>query len=354
MIRTRTYGAAIIGYGGMGSQHGRQVQKVEDLVLVGTYDINPVRQEAAEEQGIQTYPDLDALLGDTRVDIVIIATPNHLHEELAIAAMKAGKHVICEKPVTLSSEELQRILDVQQQTQKLFVVGQNRRWDEDYLVMKKLYDEKTIGEVFHVESKVHGSRGIPGDWRGKKEFGGGMLLDWGVHLLDRILLMIPEKVTHVYAQFTHITNAEVDDGFRLTLTFESGKTALLEVGTHHFIMNPLWYMNGTTGTAVIEDWSMKGKIVRLAGTAGGSHDAKPIVAGAGLTKTMAPRVDDQSIIEEPIPRVSADILDFYRNVVDAIEGTAEIIVKNSEVMRCMKLMEAAFKSVETKQVVTFE
>lgn len=353
MIRTRTYGAAIIGYGGMGSQHGRQVRKVEDLVLVGTYDINPARQDAALEQGIQAYPDLHALLSDTRVDIVIIATPNHHHEELAIAAMKAGKHVICEKPVTLNSEELQRILDVQQQTQMLFVVGQNRRWDEDYLVMKKLYDEKTIGEVFHVESKVHGSRGIPGDWRGKKEFGGGMLLDWGVHLADRILLMIPEKVKQVYCQFTHLTNAEVDDGFRLSLTFESGRTALLEVGTTHYINNPLWYMNGTLGTAVIQDWSMQGRIVKLAGASGG-HDATPIVAGAGLTKTMAPRTGDQTTTEEAIPRVAADILDFYRNVVDAIEGKAEIIVKNDEVMRCMKLLEAAFLSAETKQAVAFE
>ncbi len=353
-MATRQFGTAIIGYGGMGSQHGRHLRKLEQVSWIGAYDIDPARLAAAEEQGIHGYTSLEECLNDSRVEIVVIATPNHHHEELAIAAMKAGKHVICEKPVTNNSEELQRILDVQQQTGKVFVVGQNRRWDEDYLVMKKLYDEKIVGEVFHVESKVHGSRGIPGDWRGKKEYGGGMMLDWGVHLLDRILLMIPEKVKEVYCQFTHITNAEVDDGFRLSLTFESGRTALLEVGTHHFIKNPLWYMNGTTGTAVIEDWSMAGKIVRLSESASGSHDAKPIVAGAGLTKTMAPRVNDQNIIEEPIPRVQTDILDFYRNVFDAIDGKVEIIVKNSEVMRCMKLMEAAFKSVETKQVVYFE
>lgn len=352
-MRFKTYGTAIIGYGGMGSQHGRLLRKVEDMELVGAYDISPERQTAVAEQDLKVYPDLDSLLQDPQVDIVIIATPNHVHAEIAIAAMKAGKHVICEKPVTMNSKELQDILEVQEETKKQFVVGQNRRWDEDYLVMKKLYDEKTLGDVFHVESKVHGSRGIPGDWRGMKEFGGGMLLDWGVHLVDRILLMIPEKVKYVDCQFTHITNQEVDDGFRLTLTFESGRTALLEVGTTHFINMPLWYMNGTLGSAVIQDWSMNGKIVRLASAAGG-HDAVPIVAGAGLTKTMAPRVDDHTTTEEPIPRIPTDILDFYRNVLDAIEGKAEIIVKNSEVMRVMKLLEAAFESDAKRQVIAFE
>lgn len=353
-MRTKQYGVAIIGYGGMGSQHGRLVRTVEDMVLVGSYDLNPERQQAAAEFGIKPYPHLETLLQDEAVDIVLIATPNHVHAELAIAALRAGKHVICEKPVTLNSGELEEILDVQRETGKHFVVGQNRRWDEDYLVMKKLFDEKQLGEVFHVESKVHGSRGIPGDWRGKKEFGGGMLLDWGVHLADRILLMIPEKVKKVHCQFTHITNQEVDDGFRLSLTFESGRTALLEVGTTHYISMPLWYMNGTNGSAVIEDWSMKGKIVKLAGAAAGGHDAVPIVAGAGLTKTMAPRVGDMTVVEEPIPRVPADIRDFYRNVMDAIEGKAEIIVRNDEVLRVMKLLEAAFVSAETRQAVDFE
>ena len=351
-VHTKIYGVVIVGYGGMGSQHGRLIDTVEAMEVVGVVDINEERERAAAANGYRVYADLEEALRDDRVDIVLIATPNHVHADIAIAAMRAGKHVICEKPVTCTSEELERILAVAKETGKRFVVGQNRRWDEDYLVMKQLYDKKTIGEVFHVECRVHGSRGIPGDWRAKKEYGGGMLLDWGVHLVDRILLMMPEKVTRIYCQFTHITNKEVDDGFRLHLTFDSGRTALLEVGTSHFISLPLWVMNGTTGTAVIDGWNMKGRIVKLEVDSG--HDAKPIVAGAGLTKTMAPRTDDQSTSEAPIPRIPSDIRDFYRNVIDAIEGKAEIIVKNDEVKRVMKLLEAAFLSVEQNQVVNFE
>ncbi|MEX1028869.1 MAG: Gfo/Idh/MocA family oxidoreductase [Paenibacillaceae bacterium] len=352
-MRSKMYGVAIIGYGGMGSQHGRLIQRVDNIELKGIMDIREERQKYATELGQHVYPDLQAVLDDPMVDIVIIATPNHIHADLAIQALRAGKHVICEKPVTITSVELQGIMTVAEQCGKQFVVAQNRRWDEDYLVMKKLFDEKQLGDVFHIESKVHGSRGIPGDWRAEKEYGGGMLLDWGVHLVDRILLMIPEKVKSVHCKFTHITNKKVDDGFRLSLEFESGITALLEVGTSHYIAMPLWYMNGTTGSAVIEDWSMKGSIVKLEAPGGGGHDATPIVAGAGLTKTMAPR-DEYTTVTEPIPRIPTDILDFYNNVLDAIEGKAAIIVKNHEVLRVMRLLEAAFLSDETNQVVSFE
>jgi len=350
-MREKIYGAAIVGYGGMGSQHGRLVQRVDNLELRGIMDIREERRNHATEQGYHVYPDLQAVLDDPNVDIVIIATPNHIHADLSIQALRAGKHVICEKPVTITSEELQGIMAVAEQSGQHFVVGQNRRWDEDYLVMKKLFDEKLIGDVFHVESKVHGSRGIPGDWRAEKEYGGGMMLDWGVHLVDRILLMIPERVKHVHCKFMHITNKKVDDGFRLTLEFESGITALLEVGTSHYIAMPLWYMNGSAGSAIIEDWSMNGRIVKLENA--GGHDATPIIAGAGLTKTMAPR-DKHTTITEPIPRIPTDILDFYNNVLDAIEGKAEIIVKNDQVLRVMRLLEAAFLSDETNQVVSFE
>jgi scyllo-inositol 2-dehydrogenase (NADP+) len=350
-MRNKNFKTVIVGYGGMGSQHGRLIKNVDQMDVIGVFDIKKERQDAAAEQGYHVYPHLQSVLEDGEVDIVLIATPNHIHAEIAIQAMKAGKHVICEKPVTLNSQELLEIMKTSEECNRMFVVGQNRRWDEDYLVMKKLFDEKQLGEVFHIEQKIHGSRGIPGDWRAEKEFGGGMLLDWGVHLVDRLLLMVPEKVKQVHCQFTHITNDEVDDGFRLSLEFESGITSLVEVGTTHYISMPKWYMNGTMGSAVIEDWAMNGKIVKL--DSYGGHDATPIVAGAGLTKTMAPR-HDQSTHEEPLPRIPSDIRDFYNNVMDAIEGKAEIIVKNDEVLRVMRLLEACFESNEKNQVVPFE
>ena len=210
---------------------------------------------------------------------------------------------------------------------------------------------RLLGEVFAVESRVHGSRGIPGDWRGKKEHGGGMMLDWGVHILDQMLLFIPEKVRFVDCRVTHITNDEVDDGFTMTLTFESGKTALLEVGTSNFINLPRWYMLGVNGTAQIDDFSGTGRMVRVKTRE--NSDAVPVRTAAGLTKTMAPRTEE-TIETLPISPVKSDIREFYQNVVAAIEGTAPLLVRHDQLMRVMRLMETGLRAAEEHRILPFE
>lgn len=321
------------------------------LELAGVYDIDPARNAWAAERGYPVYADYEAILADDTVDVVLVATPNHLHKDQAIAAMRAGKHVLCEKPVTPSSAELEAIMAVSRETGKVFYPRQNRRWDRDFRIVKKIYEEQIVGPVFTIESRIHGSRGIPGDWRGIKEFGGGMMLDWGVHLLDRLLFMIPEKITKVFCDLTHITNDECDDGFKMHMTFASGLTVCVEVGTCHFINLPLWYVAGKEGTAVINNWHCEGKIVRLKSWE--DKDALPILAGAGLTKTMAPR-DEASTEAYQLPTVDFDNNELYSNLVDTIDGKAEQIVTSEQALRVLKLMEAAFESSEKGSVVNFE
>ena len=369
---------AIVGCGGMGGGHAmaihsgtgtavwnivtaEQAMKREasnvttdiskKLHLSGVYDIKPERQEWARSMGIFTYDSYEAMLADENVDIILIATPNHLHRDLAIAAMRAGKHVLCEKPVTPTSAELEDIMAVAKETGKIFYPRQNRRWDKDYLVVKKIYEEKLVGNVFNIESRVHGSRGIPGDWRGVKEYGGGMMLDWGVHLLDRLTMMVPEKITKVFCSMTNITNKECDDGFKMHMTYESGLTAVVEVGTCNFINLPLWYVAGDQGTARINGWDMTGEMVRLKSWE--DKDATPILAGEGLTKTMAPRQENSTEVLA-LPDLDYDRNELYSNLVDVVNGEAEQLVKGEEALRVLKLMEAAFESFETGKVVYFE
>ena len=340
---------AVIGYGGMGSWHCDLIKKIDELELAGIYDIQKDRREAARENGIYAYDSLEELLDDPTVPLVTVAIPNHFHKPVCIQAMNAGKNVVCEKPVALNHEELQEMIDASKENNVLFTVHQNRRWDEDYRVMKKIYEEGTLGRVFRIESRVHGSRGIPGDWRNKKECGGGMILDWGVHLLDQIMQMIPQKLTSIYAELSYVTNEECDDGFTVTLKFENDLTVVVEVGTSNFINLPRWYMLGENGSAVIEDWALNGKIVMVSDWQ--NREAVPVVTAAGLTKTMAPRTDD-TIKEYPLPHVESDIRDFYRNVIRAINGETTQLIKHEELMRVMKLMEAIFESGEKNMVIT--
>lgn len=342
----------VIGYGGMGGWHTRYLLESDVCRLAGIYDIKPERAELARQNGIFAYDCLEAVLNDPKVDIVTIATPNEMHKPIAIEALRAGKNVITEKPVTLSSADLQEMIDASKKYGKLFTTHQNRRWDVDYRMMKIAYKCGDLGKVFDVESRIQGSRGIPGDWRGRKEQGGGMILDWGVHLIDQMLGIVCDKrVESVYCRCDHLTNDEVDDGFKLDLYFEDGITARIEVGTSHFISMPRFYMAGTNGTAIINDWRDPCRVVTCKKWY--EQNVTPVVTSAGLTKTMAPR-DEKTTETYEIERMASDVHDFYRNVVKAVDGLESQIVTHAQLMRVMKIMEAAFESDRTGAVVKLE
>ena len=352
MAKTNKIGCAVIGYGGMGGWHTRYILQSDVAYLCGIYDIDPAKVERAHENGIRAYSSLEELLSDENIEIVTIATPNEIHASLAIAALRAGKNVICEKPVVLSSEELESVIAVANECGKLFTVHQNRRWDVDFLMMKEAYHSNKLGRVFSIESRIQGSRGIPGDWRGKLEHGGGMIYDWGVHLIDQMLLIVDDKkIKAVSCRCEHITNAEVDDGFKLDIIFEDDVVGHIEVGTHHFISLPRFFMTGTNGAAIIEDWRDRTKVIALATPEEG--EVKPVVTAAGLTKTMAPRTED-SLEEFYLERPESDVHNYYRNFTAAIRGECEQIVKHNQMRRVLRVIEAAFLSDKLGQTVPFE
>lgn len=190
---------AIVGCGGMGSGHAVALQsgtgvtvyegnvadaKMPDsamttnlgeiVELAGIMDINPARVKWAASQGIFVYTSYEEMLADKTVDAILVATPNHLHKPMAIAALQAGKHVLCEKPVMLSSGDLLDVMGKAQKAGKVFYPRQNREWDEDFLIIQKIFKEELLGKTFEIRCRIMGARGIPGDWRSKKEFGGGI------------------------------------------------------------------------------------------------------------------------------------------------------------------------------------
>ncbi|MBR4950296.1 MAG: Gfo/Idh/MocA family oxidoreductase [Clostridia bacterium] len=339
---------AVIGYGGQGSWHCSQILNSDVVSLAGIYDIKSARCDAARNNGIKVYNSFEEVLKDETVDIVLIAVPNDVHKEQVVSALNAGKNVICEKPVEMSVSALDEMIDASVRNKKLFSVHQNRRWDVDFLAMKKIAESGEIGELINIESRIHGSRGIPSDWRCEKEHGGGMILDWGVHLIDQILQICKGKISRIFCTCSHITNSEVDDGFKLNIFFEDGKTAYVEVGTYNFLPLPRFYMQCKEGSAIISDWRHKAHVAKL--TAWIEKDVTPVQNAAGITKTMAPR-DELTLDEYEVDRPESDVHDFYRNYCAALDGKEEIIVKLSEVRRVMQVMEAAFKSDELNQMV---
>ena len=210
--------------------------------------------------------------------------------------------------------------------------------------MKEIIESNKIGAPLRIESRIHGSRGIPSDWRCELAHGGGMILDWGVHLIDQILQLIQDKVVRVSCTCTHITNDEVDDGFRLEMTFAGGITAYMEVGTYNFVALPRFYLQCKDGSAIIEDWRKEARVVKC--KYWHENDVLPVQTAAGITKTMAPR-DEITVDEFSWPKPVSDVHDFYRNLVRAIDGIEPQLIRLPEVRRVMQVMEAAFESDST-------
>ncbi len=335
---------AVVGYGGMGSWHAERLQKSDVCELCGVYDSKEERNALAESRGIRAYKSYEELLSDKEVELVTVAIPNDVHEAVVIAALDAGKHVICEKPVTLTLESLDRMIEAAKRNKRLFSTHQNRRWDVDFLAMKQICEQGTLGKALNIESRIHGSRGIPSDWRGEAKYGGGMLYDWGIHLIAQVLMIFGFEVESVYCICDHITNKEVDDGFRLDLHFASGARATVEVGTYNFIAMPRFYLKAEKGTVLLSDWQKEAQVIEC--THWHESEVLPVETAAGLTKTMAPR-DEVTTKAYTIPRPVADVHDYYRNFVDAARSNGTPYVTHEQMRVDLAVILAAFKSAET-------
>ena len=343
---------AVVGYGGMGSWHVNHALKSDVLELAGIYDIDDKKSNLAKERGIRAYSSLEELINDNEVEIVTVAIPNDVHLDTVVRLLNGGKNVVCEKPVALCSSDLEKMIDAANKSGKIFTVHQNRRWDVDYLAIQSVIDSGEIGKPIRIESRIHGSRGIPSDWRCKKAHGGGMILDWGVHLIDQLMLAYKgEKIDTINCVVTNITTKEVDDGCYITITFESGAVAFVEVGTYNFLPLPRFYMKAEHGTVLISDWKEKAKVGKC--LYWHENDVLPVQTAAGLTKTMAPR-DSVTLKEYEIDIPKSDVHDFYRNLVKAVDGEEAQLVTHEQISLVLKIMEQCFKSAELNQTVKFE
>jgi len=349
------YKLAFIGFGEMAGYHHSHLLQYDKIEAVGVYDIDRLRIKYARYLGLKSYLSLDELLDDKQIDIVLVATPNDTHKELCIAALKAGKHVLCEKPVTLSSLDLEEIIKTSEEMKKIFTVNQNRRENKDFLLMKKHVSNNDIGDLYIIESRVEGSKGIPNGWRAVKSKGGGMMMDWGVHLIDQLLYMHDKKVVNIFCKMYHINFSEVEDNFRLIMTFEDGLSAYIEVSTNNFITHPRWYVLGTKGTMQIKSWDCDGKIVRPLDTYE-QYDKKISKSNAGPTVTMAPR-DESSVesIDISIPSLEFDYQELctvYKQMVNAIEFKEPLTITPHQCLRVIKVIEAAFLSAEKMETIS--
>ena len=311
----------IIGFGYMGHFHLNKTRETEGAEVVAAFDTAADKLEDAKVEGIETYPTLEAFLA-ADLDLVVIATPNQWHEKYAIAAMRAGKDVMCEKPATMSVEEMENIKKCSEETGKFFTVHQQRR--------------------------------VCFGWRADPESGGGMLYDWGVHLIDQMLQLFKgEKVTSIHARILSILTPAVDDFFEITMMFEGGACAKVLVGTFALQKLPRWFVFADRGTMKLDDFSgTEGGVARIKGEVKG-FDSVVGKKSLGPSRTMAP-LEKEMLETLEIPVEEDQTLKYWENLIASVNRKETPYVTIDEIIRQMKIVAASFESAEKNEVIHCE
>lgn len=352
---------AVIGYGFIGRRHVKTLKSFPDCDCTAVCDINPTRLEEAKElyPDIEVYESSEELFAKADIDGVIISANNNQHKKLVIEAARAGKHIICEKPAAMSVADLDEMTEEVKKAQVTFTVHQQRRYDRDFQSIKACYDGKLIGDIYTIQSSLYGYNGNMHDWHVFKEEGGGMLYDWGVHLIDQILYMVDSRLVSVYADIRNVINKEVDDYFKIILRFENMVTAEIELGTYFLSdkedwFERHWYAGGSKGSMYADKFDPQGKIVRtshLLENVAGDQDKS--AASYGPTRSFGvPKPG--LIITEEIPHIDCGQRDYFENYFKALRGEEEFLVKIPEVRRVLAVMEACQESARTMRSIDFE
>lgn len=252
------------------------------------------------------------------------------------------------------------MMKVTQECGVKFTVHHQRRLDPDFRTAKAVFDSKTLGDVYTVQSMLYGFNGNMHDWHVFVSEGGGMLFDWGVHLLDQVLWMMPgAKITSVWADLRSVINEEVDDYFKVLMKFDNGIVAEVELGTY-FLTDKMhdkwferhWFLGGNKGSAYVDGFGPEGKICRtsqLLTNVGG----KRTMTAAGPTRSFGPPPEGRIVTEE-LPKVDTCHEQYFENYIRAYHGEEEFLVKIPETRRVLALMEAVRESARTGDSIPFE
>ncbi len=345
------HGLIIIGFGNQGQWHADNIKdRIPDIEVLGGYDIKEEKAEEIRKRGLRVFRSPDEVYACKEADIILVCTPNNFHKDYCIAALDAGKNVVCEKPVCMNCAELDEVLAVVKKTGKVFTVHQNRRWDADYRVVKNIIDEGLIGKPYYIDSRLYGSKGLPGDWRSAKVSGGGMLYDWSVHLIDQMLDLVDSEPESVFVEAVQVRFPEVDDCNKILVRFKNGIRYQIVVDSWCYITENRWHICGDDGSAVVPVWGgVEGTVIK-ANIKNVGWEEGFIFTANGRSSTMAPRpVEAITQFAAPVPELPA-WEQFFENVIATIEDREELIVKHDQIRMVMRVLDACFRSVENNSV----
>ena len=297
---------------------------------------------------VKVYRTLEELLADELVELVVVNTPNTTHYDFAKQALLAGKHVICEKPFTATVAEAEELIKLAAKQNKQLSVFQNRRYDSDYRTIKKVLDEKLLGDI--VEAEFHFDRYkeelSPKQHKETPISGTGCLYDLGSHLIDQALQLfgMPHAVFADIAVMRPVS--KVDDYFELLLYYPVHR---VRVKASYQVREALpgYVIHGSKGSFIKPKTDMQEEQLQsgMLPTADG-YGTEP-ESEKGLLHTEL----DGKIIKEYIPSLKGNYTDYYEGIYQAIRNNQPLPVTAEDGMKVIKIIEAAFQSSKERKVI---
>ena len=338
---------AMIGYGAIGFEHGTAINAVAGLEYTLVCDRSAERLAIARKAfpGIVTCTDLEQVARDPAIDVVIVSTPPNTHAAISMHMLRAGKHVVSEKPFCLTSAQADEMISLAQEQRLALTVYQCRRWDPDFLAISRVLQEKLIGDVFHIETFIGGFSHPCDYWHSHEPISGGVFYDWGSHYLDWILQLIPDRVISVrgveHKRVWHdVTNA---DHSAVYLRFAGGQEAEFTHSDIAAAPKPKWYILGTRG-AIVGHWRQE--TVKTRRWSGDLVEERLALSEAlpelyVHTRDMSGAIHEQHLMLPEPPAYA-----FHRNLANHLLSGEELAVPPAESRRNIAVMEAAKRSAE--------
>jgi predicted dehydrogenase len=344
----RNIGIGIVGYGplgAMGYYHGLGVTRTEGLELVAVVDPNLERRKAAETDfpGVRTYASVSDLVSDDDVEVALVATPPAHHVALTLALLRAGKHVACEKPLCLTVAEADQIIATATANQRMLTIHQNRRWDSDFVAVRRAVGAGLLGEVFNVETFVGGFAHPCRTWHSDTAVSGGAGYDWGSHHVDWVLQLlggVPKLVqAHGHKRVWHdVTN---HDQIRVRMTWPDGREAEFLQSDIAAVRRPKFYVQGTAGTLV----GTYRTVTLEAIEPGRGYVATQAHHAEAPAELMLARYESgYGISETRLPPAIEQPYAFHRNLADHLHLGEPLAVTPASVRRVIAVLEAAQRS----------
>jgi scyllo-inositol 2-dehydrogenase (NADP+) len=290
----------------------------------------------------------EELLSNPEIDLVIICTPNILHYSHACAVLKAGKHVIVEKPFTVNSIEAQSLIAISNETGNRMFPFHNRRWDSDFLTLKHIIAEGYLGKVVEYESRF--DRFTPeisrAAWRYQQEAGGGTLFDLGIHLIDQAVSIFGAPDGVFYRLFNQRKGSVTDDSFDLKLIYPD-LNVTLKASVFAKEPGPRFQVHGTSGSFVKYGLDTQEALLRKGKKPGSKGFGIEPIKQRGILNTES----FGKIFRGRYETFAGNYMAFFDNVYSAIVSNADLIVKPQDALLNIRIIEAARKSDNEKRII---